>query len=234
MNTVIVNILCEGQTEERFVKDVLKPFFKNSGIVLKHRLLVTSKKKNARGGMLSYAQAKGDLQRWAKENSTRNSETHFYTTMFDFYALPNDFPGYVEANKTTDPYDKVKNLEDAFIADLGIGNFIPYIQLHEFEALCFCDISKLKSYYPDEASAIDKLGNVLTQYDNNPELINNSPQTAPSKRIIAAIEGYKRYYYNKPKSGADVTKNIGMKKMMSMCKHFCKWVEMLMNCSSAQ
>lgn len=55
MNTIIINILCEGQTEERFVKEVLKPYFKSAGIVLKHRLLVTSKKKNAHGGMLSYS-----------------------------------------------------------------------------------------------------------------------------------------------------------------------------------
>ncbi|MDR0835824.1 MAG: DUF4276 family protein, partial [Tannerella sp.] len=26
-------------------------------------------------------------------------ETHYYTTMFDLYALPDDFPGYVEADK---------------------------------------------------------------------------------------------------------------------------------------
>ncbi len=61
MKTFIINILCEGQTEERFVKEVLKPYFKSTGIVLKHRLLITSKKKNAYGGMLSYKQAKGDL-----------------------------------------------------------------------------------------------------------------------------------------------------------------------------
>lgn len=230
MNTVIINILCEGQTEERFVKEVMKPYFASSGIVLKHRLLVTSKKKNARGGMLNYAQAKGDLVRWMKENGERNSETHFYTTMFDFYALPDDFPGFVEAESNSDPYDKVEAIERALEADLNSRHFIPYIQLHEFEALCFCDISQMKAFYPSEGASIDALERVLEQYGGNPELINNSPNTAPSKRIIDAIEGRKRYRYNKPKSGADVTKNISMDKLMVMCRHFSNWVERLLAC----
>lgn len=231
MNTIIVNILCEGQTEERFVKDVLKPYFSSSGIVLKHRLLVTSKKKGARGGMLSYSQARGDLQRWFRENSARTSETHYYTTMFDFYALPDDFPGYIDAQKTVDAYDKVGKIESSFAGDLGGMNFIPYIQLHEFEALCFCDIAQLKKIYPNESKSIDKLEAVLAKYGGNPELINNGPQTAPSKRIIAAVEGQGKNHYNKPKSGAEVTKNIGIDKLLEMCRHFRKWVEKIQECS---
>ena len=71
MNTVIINVLCEGQTEECFVNEVLKPYFRPTGVVLKHRLLVTSRKKDAHGGMLSYSQARGDLMTWIKENSER-------------------------------------------------------------------------------------------------------------------------------------------------------------------
>ena len=97
MNTSILNILCEGQTEERFVKDVLKPYFAIHGIVVKSRLLVTSRKKGTRGGMFSYTQAKNDLTRWMKEVEHRGSETHFFTTMFDFYALPDGFPNMVQA-----------------------------------------------------------------------------------------------------------------------------------------
>ena len=44
MNITIVNILCEGQTEEKFVKEILKPFLKDYGLIAKSRLLITSKK----------------------------------------------------------------------------------------------------------------------------------------------------------------------------------------------
>ena len=232
MNTIIINILCEGQTEERFVKEVLKPYLRTSGIVLKHRLLCTSKRKNAQGGMISYDQARNDLLTWMKENQGRTSETHFYTTMFDLYALPTDFPGYDVATRCTDPYEKVRILEEAFGADINSHAFIPYLQLHEFEALCFCDIRQLETLYPDSKKQIQQLSKTLEEYGGNPELIDNSPQTAPSKRIIASVEHSKKSHYNKPLSGATVTKNIGIDKLQTMCRHFREWIEQLTACSS--
>lgn len=89
----ILHILCEGQTEERFVKEVLSPYLQQFNIYPKPILLLTSKKENARGGMLSYAQAKRDLTILQKQYRDNNSEHHIFTTMFDYYALPDDFPG---------------------------------------------------------------------------------------------------------------------------------------------
>ena len=59
--------------------------------------------------------------------------------MFDLYALPADFPGYAEARREVDPYGKVRILEDALGNDIADRRFIPYIQLHEFEALILAD-----------------------------------------------------------------------------------------------
>ena len=50
--------------------------------------------------------------------------------MFDLYALPNDFPGYSEANCIEDRYDRVVSFEKAFFKAVGFERFIPYIQLH--------------------------------------------------------------------------------------------------------
>ncbi len=61
MRFTLLHILCEGQTEERFVKEVLSPYFQQFGVYTKPILLITSKKKNAMGGMLSFVQAKRDL-----------------------------------------------------------------------------------------------------------------------------------------------------------------------------
>ena len=227
MNSTILNVLCEGQTEERFVKDVLKPYFSSRGLVVKHRLLVTSRKKDTKGGLLSYSQAKNDLLLWVKEVSHRESESHFFTTMFDFYALPDDFPNKIQSKSIADPYLRIANVEDAFKQDIGFDGFIPYIQLHEFEALMFCDITKLAIEYPKCSKEIGGLVNVLEKYNGNPELIDNSPQTAPSKRIIAAIEGKHKYNYNKPRSGAVVTASIGMDILLRKCPHFRQWVTVI-------
>lgn len=227
MNTIIIlNILCEGQTEEQFVKEVLKPYLRDAGIIVKHRLLITSKKNNACGGIISYQQVKRDLSLWINEIARRQGERHYFTTMFDLYALPEDFPGYSISINIPNAYNQVQNIEAYFLKDIQHDRFIPYIQLHEFEALLFCDIDKLKNYYPKSSKHLDKLKEVLSEYKNNPELINNSPQTAPSKRIIKAIEDG-GYNYNKPRSGASVTKSIGINNLMAMCKHFKEWINKL-------
>lgn len=225
MNTTILNILCEGQTEEKFVKDVLKPHFASHGIVVKSRLLVTSRKKGAHGGLFSYTQAKNDLTRWMKEVEHRSSETHFFTTMFDFYALPDEFPNMAQTASISNPYLRIANIEEAFKQDMNSDRFIPYIQLHEFEALMFCDIMKLSIEYPQCVKEIENLESILAKYNGNPELINNNPETAPSKRIIAAIEGKHKYNYNKPRSGAVVTTAIGLPILMQRCRHFHEWIE---------
>lgn len=228
MSTMILNVLCEGQTEENFVKEVLKPYLNERGIVVKHRLLVTSRKKDAKGGLISYQKAKGDLDRWMKEVANHPQEKHYFTTMFDFYALPTDFPGYEEAKGVSDVYWKVQKIEEEFDKDMNMPRFIPYIQLHEFEALLFCDIEKLKELYPNSKAEIKLLERVLDAYQGNPELINSNPQTAPSKRIVGAIEGKKKYHYNKPQSGTAITKSIGMERLMGKCAHFRMWVEKML------
>ncbi|KAA6346971.1 hypothetical protein EZS27_005552 [termite gut metagenome] len=223
---VILNVLCEGQTEERFVNKVLKNYLKEFGIVVKAQILVTNRKKSCQGGMLSYNQVKRDLSTWMKQCENTTNEKYYYTTMFDFYALPNDFPGYAEAFKASDCYERIQLLERGFTKDISSPHFIPYIQLHEFETLVFCGLDYLLDDYPDIERQIENLKKVVeTKYFNNPELINTRPETAPSRRIIKEFENY--HHYNKPKSGELVTSKLGIDKLKEKCKHFKEWVEKL-------
>lgn len=224
MNTVIINILCEGQTEERFVSKVMKPYLKDYGIVLKPRILLTSKKKNQRGGMINYSQAKRDVENWISENRNRKSETHYYTTMFDFYALPSDFPCMDEIEKYTDAYGKVSAVERAMTEKFQVSNFVPYIQLHEFEALLFSDISKIVDRFPKQKRTITNLQKVLDGCNGNPELVNTGRTTAPSKRITAVV-GEGRYH--KVQDGVNIACRIGIDVMMNKCRHFKEWIDKL-------
>ncbi|MEL0591301.1 MULTISPECIES: DUF4276 family protein [Planktothrix] len=106
--------------------------------------------------------------------------------MCDLYALPNDFPGFEEAQKISDPYERVKQLENALFDDINDSRFIPYIQLHEFEALILSDPIKLEERFPNYQSEVQKLVSLCQSFES-PELINDGEQTAPSKRIIQAI-----------------------------------------------
>lgn len=219
MSVKILNVLCEGQTEELFCKEVLKPHLKSFGVVVKHQLLITNKKQGIKGGIISYSQVKRDLQMWIKQNVDKSYETHFYTTMLDFYALPNDFPGYSDIDNH---WVAVENIESAFSDDIKCSQFIPYIQMHEFEALVFCGLDYLIEEYPQCEKEIKKLKSVLSEYDGLPENINNSRHTAPSKQIIKALEG--KYWYDKPKSGAMVTSRVGIEHLREKCQHFDSWI----------
>ena len=229
MKYKIIHVLCVGQTEQGFVKEVLAPYLQQHGIQgVKSILITTNKKKNARGGVLSYSHAKTDIDLLLRAHKDEGSVRHIFTTMFDLYALPNDFPGYEKSKTISDPYSQVQQLEESFAEAINDRRFIPYIQLHEFEALLFCGIEYIMSLYPDSKSQCQQLYRTLSDI-GNPELINNRPETAPSKRIIKAVEGDKktRYSYNKPTTGKIVTGKIGVDVLRSKCKHFDEWIENL-------
>ena len=222
MKYTILHILCEGQTEEKFVKEVLSPYLQQFNIFPKPILLITSGKKDARGGMLSYTKAKRDLSILQKQFRDNNSEHHIFTTMFDFYALPDDFPGFDESARINQVRDRISFIEKKFAEDIASSVFIPYIQLHEFEALLFVDICRLQAEYPRATERIIALKAETDAFDD-PEMINNSPETAPSKRIIATLA--QDYHYNKVQSGAAVTSAIGITTLLEKCKHFREWVQ---------
>lgn len=229
MKAKIIHVLCEGQTEQGFVEEVLRPYLQDKGVTgVKSILITTNKKKNARGGMLTYKHAEMDMNLLRQTKQDNDYERHIFTTMFDLYALPNDFPGFSEASTIHDPYVRVKALEKSFLEAIVEKRFIPYIQLHEFEALLFCGISHLSKLYPGCEKRCEQLTKDL-QKVGNPELINNGPTTAPSKRIIKAIEGEKKthYNYNKPTTGKSVTKEIGIDELRAKCPHFNEWIEKL-------
>lgn len=230
MKDKIIHVLCEGQTEQGFVEEVLRPYLQEQGVKsVKGILITTNKKKNARGGMLSYNHAVTDIGLLRQTKKDDEYARHIFTTMFDLYALPNDFPGYAVAQTIGDPYVRVNSLEADFAKDINDGRFIPYIQLHEFEALLFCGIAHIAKYYPGCDKRCKQLENDLLDVGGNPELINNGPSTAPSKRIIKAIEGDKKthYNYNKPVTGKNVAKQIGIETLRAKCRHFNDWIEKL-------
>lgn len=221
-----INILCEGQTEQRFVSKVLSPYLQPYGIVVKPQLLITNKKLNARGGMIDYGQSKRDLTNMIASCKDNSYEKNFFSTMFDLYALPNDFPG--SNSPFTNCYDRVIAIESAFAQDINHYRFVPYIELHEFEALVLCNISQLKEDYPNASRNLEALDNKWRMECNgNPELVNTHTETAPSKRIISALSEY--YNYDKVKSGTDVTLSYGIDNLRHNCKHFNQWIETLLS-----
>lgn len=205
-----VNVFVEGQTEETFVRDVLAPYFVPQQIFLNPILVLTSP--GHKGGIVSYGKVKHQITRLCQQD-----QTAYLTTLIDYYGLPNNFPAYDELSQAL-ASERVTHLEEAFAEDIGQGNFIPNFLLHEFEALLFCDPQKFSDWL-DDPEPVQTLQAVKDDF-TTPEEINNSPETAPSKRILSAVP-----HYRKTLHGPLIAEDIGIDTMRAQCPHFNAWLE---------
>ena len=217
-----LNFIVEGQTEEAFSNRVLVPHL--SGMeVFPTIQLIRKKNSNSRkfkGGWLKYQSVKSHIVKWSKEDSSSNV---WFTTMLDLYAIPEDFPGILDAKSIKNPIEKVKFLEKKFYDDIykeGVSRFIPYLQLHEFEALLFSDPRQMEWEFLEHENQILNLINLSGKF-SSPEEINSDPKTAPSKRIISEIPQYEG---RKASAAPIIAEKIGLKEIRSRCLHFDSWL----------
>lgn len=203
-----IYVLTEGETEEKFVKEILNPYFQGKDIFAQPIPL---------RGVSKYSIIKKELK-----TLLGYSNAKLVTTMIDLYGSPSDMPEKSELTQEMNYNQKAEILEEALLQDIDSSKFIPYYQLHEFEALLFSDVNEF---------ALLK-GNI-TDFQNivrtkAPEEINDSPHTAPSKRIINLIPTYSKTVH-----GIIIAKKIGLTKMREKCPHFDNWIEAIENeCSN--
>ena len=207
-----VLVFVEGQTEETFVRDLLAPYFSPLGIYLTPILAETSP--GHKGGIVSYGKVKHQLTRLCRQD-----QGAYVTTMMDYYGLPNDFPGL--EGRVPDAHEQVVRLEQALQQDIDAPNLIPNLLLHEFEALLFSAPEKFAEWLDDQA-LLAPMAAIRAAFAT-PEHINNSPQTAPSKRILTLVPHYK-----KTVDGPLIAEDIGLDAIRAQCPHFNNWIERLL------
>ena len=210
--------IVEGETEEAFVNNILRPYFQNCGL---YNPMQCFKIKHTQGGMHKYSYVRNDVLNTIYETDV------IVTTMFDLYALPHSFPGYDEAQAIENHLDRVKFLEAKMKEDIEenqgrpFNNYIPYIQLHEFEALAFSSSNGFEALFEDNEMDYKGIRAVIDNFPN-PEDINDSPETAPSKRMQKLIQGYNKVTY-----GIGLIEYTGIDVILRKCPHFRKWIERL-------
>ena len=151
--------------------------------------------------------------------------------MVDYYALPQAgekvWPGREEAGRL--PFSqKAPTIQDALLEEIcdamGKGfdprRFLPYVMMHEFEALLFSDCERFAQGIgrPNLAPRFQEIRNAF----ETPEEIDDSPATAPSKRVQALVPGYE-----KPLMGTLAVLEIGLEAIREQCPHFRTWLERL-------
>jgi hypothetical protein len=215
-------VVVEGQTEEEFVRQSLRPYLASKGahFVTPIKIRTSSGHK---GGLTSYAKFKNDVTRYL-----RSEQNIIVSSLIDFFRLPTDFPGYDEALLKPFANDKVDTLEQELAKAIDDERFIPYIQLHEFEALLFTDVSGFETLVEIEILSafarqriIKDIQSIIDKYPN-PEDINNRPETSPSRRLQRIIPGY-----NKVLWGNLIIETHGIERIVAKCPRFRQWVNKL-------
>jgi hypothetical protein len=213
-----LNIIVEGPTEETFVRDLLAPHLGQHQVFAIARSAETGRRKGHifRGGLVRYSKVRKDIESWLKQDPGA-----LVSTMFDYYALPKDFPNPTAPQRSLPIHQWVWELEQVLAADIRDTRFIPYIQLHEFEALLFSDVERTGSALGATPHQVEQLRLIRRAFET-PEHINDSPETAPSKRLLQLFPSY-----DKPVFGSLALGRIGLAAIRQACPHFAGWLSRL-------
>ena len=171
------------------------------------------------GGIVKWVELKKQILLHLKQDKTA-----YVTTFIDYYGLykKHEFPNWGKAEATVNKNDRMQILEKGMAGDIDLKinyRFIPYIQLHEFEGLLFNDLEIFHEQIPpNELIGLKELEDTFNKFDN-PEMINNNRDTAPSKRLSRIINGYDKIIY-----GNILASAIGIKKIKAKCPRFNNWI----------
>jgi hypothetical protein len=212
-------LLVEGQTEERFVKDVLQEHFWTMSLQLTPIILSTKREISGtkyRGGLSGFGKFENEIKRLIY-GTAGNA---LVTMMLDYYRLPDDFPG-MSNRPVGNAHTRILHIEQKLHQHFGSPrHLLPYLALHEFEALLFCspvDLS-LSLTQPNLEKRFADIRSAFT----TPEDINETPDQSPSKRIEALAP-----HYRKTLHGPSTAKRIGLSVLRQHCPHFNGWVTKL-------
>ena len=156
------------------------------------------------------------VQRLVNFMSHQYHQTDRITTLVDFYGFK-DRDGRSRAKLEDDIRNEVarvtRGYDERFV--------LPYVQMHEFEGLLFSDPEAFEwvvdGWDDQTRRAVHKVASAF----DNPEQINDSPETAPSKRILRIFQ---EGSYSKVEHGALIAEHIGIDKIRAKCPEFDKWV----------
>ncbi|MDE2762563.1 MAG: DUF4276 family protein [Gemmatimonadota bacterium] len=210
----------EGPTEERFVKGLLAEPLGRRGVFITAR---RPGHPGRQGGVPPWRNLQRELVGLLKEDANRH-----VTTMFDYYGMPVSWPGREEARNSSHA-EKAELVEQAMLHRIGeaLGGdprtlrFIPYVQMHEFEALLFSKPQLLAEVVSGERHTRrvpQELERIVAAF-GSPEEIDDNPDTAPSKRILALAPQYQKVI-----DGNLAASRIGLAAMRRKCPHFAGWV----------
>ena len=217
-----IEVIVEGKTENNFVNEVLAPYWSSREIYVYAPVIRTGEDKKAgviyTGGDIRFERIKKRVGEFLQQRPDI-----LVATFVDFYGIKT-WPGLELVQKNDTPEQIASRLNSAAY-EIMAGEFaewhssrryVPFIAVHEFEALLFSDASILAEKLAIPLAIIE---DTLAK-SGSPEAIDNSPQTAPSKRLEKWTNGM----YGKTSDSLIIAKAIGIDKMRRACPNFDAWL----------
>jgi hypothetical protein len=207
-------IICEGPTEQEFCKKTLSPY-----LAAKKIYVQAPRIEKSNGGIVKWSALKEQI-----ENHLKQDPVCSVSLFIDYYGIyaKHNFPAWEEASKIADKNDRLSYLEQKMKDNIDEKlryRFIPYMQLHEFESLLFNHINIFHEQIPAaDLVALPELQGTFDRF-TNPEMINNTPDNAPSKRLQRIIKGYSKVVY-----GNILAEAIGLLRIRTKCPRFNAWI----------
>jgi hypothetical protein len=193
----------------------VSPYLARKGIYI---TAIIISKSGQKGGDVKFSRVKNDIGLHLKQR-----DDTFLTLFVDYYGIKTDWPGLKEAKKQSMPSGKAEKINSAtkfrvnqLFDDHGSDRrFIPYVAMHEFEAMLFSEPQILADLLDVRQSDIDK----ILMECGEPENIDDSPYSAPSKRLEILSPRFK-----KATTGIAIAKTISLDKIRSQCPIFNEWL----------
>ncbi len=218
MNKYIeVVVIVEGKTEEIFIKQLLSKYLAEKNIYMTP---IQISKPGQKGGDVRFSRAIKDISLHMKQRADT-----YISLFFDYYGVK-EWPGIEDAQKKTEPQEIAKVINDATRQAVNkelseyrsYTRFIPNVVVHEFEALLFSDPQTLAQALKIDIAAIKSIAD---QFED-PEKINNSRETTPSRLLEKLYSRYK-----KTSTGIIIAQELGVELMRRKCQVFNNWIERL-------
>lgn len=210
-----VTLLVEGQTEQLFVREVLAEYGRTRGLWITPIVL---SKKGQKGGDVRFARAKRDIALHLKQR-----QDSVVSLLVDYYGLGQDWPGKEKVAANASPAQVAATIGAATsetvrasLGDAASRRFVPNIVVHEFEALLFSDPEVLARHLSIDPTKIEQ---ILAEC-GQPEAIDDSPRTAPSKRLRDLAGGH----FRKTATGVAAAREIGIARIRAQCPVFDAWL----------
>lgn len=212
-----LHLLVEGPTEQAIVVTVIQPYLESVDWLVTSSILATKRPACGaahRGGVTSWAKLEREIRRLL-----RDSGLAVLSTVIDYYGLPDDVPG-MSTRPSAGARQRVEHVERAVGNVIRDPRFVPHLTLHESESWVFAAARQLGDLYGDQDLAARLMADSAAA--GGPELVNDGPSTAPSKRLLAYRMGYAKVV-----DGPLAVGELGLPALRARCPHLDRWLSAL-------